>query len=381
MPGGGLSPTLSGVSVRPVQLEIFGTALPMRSFEHAAASRDVAEAIVVRMELSDGAVGWGETLPREYVTGETLTSVVEDIERLYWPPQPDRSGGGLAPADGPSPAARCAVELAWADALARSDGRPLAGAMPPGVRVSGVLGSSDPTGTVRRLRLMRWFGLRDFKLKVGLGEAADAANLRAVGRLIGRAISAGRCTLRVDVNGAWSETETPERAAELKAHGVCAVEQPVFGPPEALIELAQRCGLPLMADESLITAADAEKLARAPGRKVWMNVRLSKNGGMAASRRIALSAADAGVPFVVGCMVGESSILSAAQRALLAGCPRPRFVEGNYGRFLLRDDLTGKSIRFGYRGRLKPLKGAGLGVAVDPKRLERYGRRIKTLHA
>ena len=54
---------------------------------------------------------------------------------------------------------------------------------------------------------MRWFGLRDFKLKLGLGQDVDAANLAVVERRIGRAARAGRCTLRVDGNGQWSAAD------------------------------------------------------------------------------------------------------------------------------------------------------------------------------
>ena len=177
------------------------------------------------------------------------------------------------------------------------------------------------------------------------GDAADAENLRVVAKRIGRAVAKGKCTLRVDVNGGWSAEETPDRVADLAHHGVCVVEQPVTAPAEALVELAGRCALPLMADESLITPADARTLAAAPkgpsaDRSIWANVRLSKNGGLWPSMEIAEILVAAEVPLVVGCMVGESSILSAAQRRLLWFSALPRFVEGNYGRFLLRDDLT-----------------------------------------
>ena len=64
------------MALQPIQLDIYRTAIPMRSFEHAAASRSLAEAIVVRVSFSDGRCGWGETLPRPYVTGETLETVV-----------------------------------------------------------------------------------------------------------------------------------------------------------------------------------------------------------------------------------------------------------------------------------------------------------------
>ena len=362
----------------------------MRSFEHAAASRDTAEAVVVRLELADGTVGWGETLPRPYVTGETLDTVPRDIERILWPALDDKDPEAralpTADADGRTvTAARCALEIAraaawdrlhWARRSWRAELLNLRK-----VRVSGVLGSRDPARTARRLGLMRLYGLRDFKLKLGLGEDVDGENLRVVTRRIGRAVAAGRCSLRVDVNGGWSPDETPERVNAMVEAGVCVVEQPVGAPAAALVDLAPKCRLPLMADESAITFRDAQICVNDLGAKVWLNVRLSKNGGIGPALRIIRAAAMAGVPFVVGCMVGESSILSAAQRALLSVCPTPRFVEGNYGRWLLADDLTGKSLRFGWGGRLRYLGLQGFGVDADCVRLERYGTRIATLHA
>lgn len=365
------------MSARPVKLDIYRTAIPMRSFEHAAATRNLAEAVVVRLEMSDGSVGWGETLPRKYVTGETLETVPDDIERM----SPLNPADESVDASVPKPAAACALDLALVDADAKAEGKSLGGPIPHNIRVSGVLGSADPARTSRRLRMMRLYGLRDFKLKLGFGDDTDTENLRVVHKQIGKAIRDLEYTLRVDVNGGWAAEEIPDRVAALKPFGVCVVEQPVFGPPETLIELAQRCELPLMADESLITIADTNKFVHATGKKVWMNVRLSKSGGIGPCGKIAEAAAQAGAPFVIGCMVGESGILSAAQRVLLAKIPKPKFVEGNYGKFLLADDLTKPSLRFGYGGKLKTLTGPGLGVTVSERKITRYGTLIKTLHA
>jgi len=351
----------------------------MRSFQHAAASRDVAEAVVVRLELGDGRVGWGETLPRAYVTGETLESVVDDLSGAIWPqycnaPDAAPAPAGRAPDGKVMNAGRCALELAWLDA----SGRFAESAGPIGARVSGVLGSADPGRTRRRLRLMRWYGLRDFKLKLGLDPRADAENLRLVVGQIGKALAAGRCTLRVDVNGGWDSDSTPQRVADLKRHGVCVVEQPVYCRPEELVELAGRCELPLMADESLLTAGDARTLLRRADR-IWWNLRISKNGGLMPTADLARLACENGVTWTAGCMVGESSILSAAQRRWLQMTPHARFVEGNYGRWLLDGDLTDRSLRFGYAGRLRPLRGTGLGVAVNPAKVARYGTLVRTL--
>ncbi|MDP6637200.1 MAG: enolase C-terminal domain-like protein [Phycisphaerae bacterium] len=358
--------------IAPERMEIHRTSIPMRTFEHAAAARDNAEAIVVRVIWPDGRQGWGETLPREYVTGETLESVIEDLQERVFPAM--RRGGELPHNDTGGrcmSAAACALDLAGYDAL--TDDPPTDTIVP---RVSGVLGSSDPAKTARKLRHMRLFGLKDFKLKLGFDADVDRENLKLVAGKLAKGIQAGRLTLRVDVNGGWSPEETPERIDELVASGVCVVEQPTYCSAGELVELARRCSLPLMADESLITIADAETLLSA-GDKIWWNIRLSKNGGIRTASQLAAMAFQDAIPFVVGCMVGESSILSAAQRRFLVGSGgAARFVEGNYGRFLLTDDLTVKSIRFGYGGRLKTIRRRGLGVQADPKKLARYGSKL-----
>jgi len=364
-------------------LDMYRTAIPMRSFEHAAASRQVAEAVVVRAEFDDGRTGWGECLPRPYVTGETLESVETDLADTLWPAAlaldfSDPAALSELPRDASGRclhAAACAMELATIDARGMG-GTPMLRSIAS--RVTGVLGSVDPDKTFKRMRLMWWFGLRDFKLKLGLGEEVDRENLRRVGRFMGKALAAGRAELRVDVNGGWPIDDVPGRVAGLVEHHVRVVEQPTFCPPDALADLARRCRLPLMADESLRTLADARVLLESP--TIWFNVRISKNGGLTrAAEMIRRIGPDRHV--VLGAMVGESGLLSAAQRRLLQWLDplAPRRVEGNYGRWLLRDDLTRPSPRFGYGGKLAPLRGPGLGVKIDPRKLERYGRLVKSL--
>lgn len=387
---------------KPIQLDLYRTAIPMRGFDHAAASRNQAEAILAQLTYSDGLVGWGETLPREYVTGETLETVPEDIEQTLWPAC--LADGLLEPSGKPKPipsragrrclnAAACAIDLASLRRVFHDFYH-----IPPALlqrlahrarprtyidaNVSGVLGSSDPAKTARRFRRMRWFGLTDFKLKLGLGEDVDRENLRWVHKKLGRAIQAGQCTLRVDVNGGWDVETTPERIDALREFDVCAIEQPVYCSAGKLVDLARRCSLPLIADESLLTERHAKTLLAAP-ENVWWNLRLSKNGGLLPTLKLMRQAEQHGVRIVVGCMVGESSILSAAQRRLLQLGPVPRFVEGNYGRYLLADDvLRGrKSLRFGYAGSVRTLKGDGLGIEVHEGKVAQYAQHLITLRA
>ena len=379
----------------PIGLDIFRTAVPMRTFEHAAASRRIAEAVVVRLRTASGRNGWGETLPRQYVTGETLESVADDIERVFWPRlRACQTDGEVQQAVRALPcrhdgrrvaAARCAVELAFAQAFGLADWpAPTAGARTGRplhrypTSVTGVLGSADPRRTTRMLRLMRWYGLRHFKLKLGFDDPVDRANLQAVCRRLAPALKQGRCTLRVDVNGAWKYKDVPQRCDELKALGVHAVEQPCPVRPSRFVDLALNCPVPLIADESCLDEGDADVLLGAEGR-VWLNVRLSKNGGLAPALAMARQAEADGVPYVLGCMVGESGILSMAQRAFLAVAPPPLMLEGNYGRMLLKDDLTQRSPRFGYGGRLYLPASGRFAPHVRGDKLRRYGQLVRRL--
>ena len=366
-------------------MDVYRVDVPMRRFRHAAADRDQAQSIVVCVKLSDGRCGWGQTLPRPYVTGESIDSVQADLREVIWPAMagcgpvaalsrwPGRAGERRIPA------ARCAAELAIIDLIgmeAAMGPAPADGGSLRRCRVSGVIGSSEPDRTARMVRLMRWAGLRDFKLKMGLDEALDQANLRATVDQLGRGLRRGRYTLRVDANGDWAEKPL-DRIRALDGTGVCVVEQPKFCSATELVELARVSPLPLMADESLLDLDDARVLASET--RVWWNIRISKNGGLGPALELARLAHQRGVGVSIGCMVGESGLLSAAQRRLLEYCPQPRFVEGNYGRLLLREDLTTTCPRWGYGGRLSRLRGPGLGVRMDVARLARLGQCVEQL--
>lgn len=379
-------------------LRIYRLAIPMRvRFEHALATRDTADPLIV--ELSAGApfahqVGYGETLARAYVTGETPDSVQEDITNVFGPPLaefrpetfvaalefiealPMQVGGRIMTA------ARTAVELALLDLTCRVFRRrpaDIAGWMglpgfgPPGcqahVRYSGYVVGRTRRKLQMLLRLQRLYGLRDFKLKVAIEGWQE--RLKWAFDVLGKSIEKQKVTLRVDANAGWSLAEANEAAPLLEECGVCALEQPLSDAGDAdLPYLAEQTRCDLTVDESLLTIEDAQRLIAGGGVRV-LNIRLAKNGGLMPALRIARLAIAAGLDVQLGCMVGETSILSAAGQAFLEACPKVRFVEGALGPFLLRDDVARQPVRFGYGGRVRALAAAGLGVTVDPGALDR----------
>jgi len=382
---------------RAKSLQVWTYEIPMRiRFEHARAGRSTSTGILVRLELEDGAVGWGEGIPRDYVTGETLQSAVHVIRDVYAarmltdaplaePPVEDK---GVV-----HNAAWCACELAYLDAVGQSRrvrvADMLAGQMglkPHRLlrRVSGIISAGPPAKVRRNLRMMRLLQFRDYKLKVGKDAAQDEANLaecvRQLGRGLKRKRGPTRRTLRVDANGAWDLEEAVRRAETLARYGVIAVEQPLAkGNEAALAELRRRTSVPIMLDESLITLREAEERFRA-GQVDFFNIRISKNGGLVQSLRMAQLAHRLGVDFQLGCMVGETGILTAAGRIFLELMGRRvRFSEGSYGRFLLRSDITRERLSFGYGGFVRAMSGPGLGIHVQLAKVRRVAECVLKL--
>ena len=62
------------------RLTAYVVRLPLkRPFTHATAARQESENVFVRCELASGTVGWGEGVPRSYVTGETAAGCIEQL--------------------------------------------------------------------------------------------------------------------------------------------------------------------------------------------------------------------------------------------------------------------------------------------------------------
>ncbi len=377
-------------------LSIYSLAIPMRvKFKHALAERVGAEPIIVRLELANHVVGHGEAQPRTYVTGESHADVLQTIQDVFVPIllelRPTCFGDAIEAAanlpvtspDGrPITAARAAVEIALLDAYSRAFDRSFASVAgyleesrigSPGstamARFGIIISSMDPRkikSFVTRMRLAR---IRYFKLKVG--DADDDARLKATVRALGRKLTADKIVLAVDANAAWTLDEATEKLRAWEHLPIAYVEQPLAKDAgKDWGQLARRTSLPLMPDESLVTPDDAEAMIvqQAAG---WFNIRIAKNGGLLPALQLAVLARRHGIAVRLGCMVGETSILSAAGRWFLQSVPDVRFAEGNFGKFLLKDDVVARPLRFSFGGRWRPMTGPGLGIEVDPARLER----------
>src|SRR5947208_13912343 len=74
--------------MRVVELEARHVRIPLRrKVTHASHVRTETDNIVVRCVLSDGSSGYGEGVPRDYVTGETIDLALDLLPRSDLPKQ------------------------------------------------------------------------------------------------------------------------------------------------------------------------------------------------------------------------------------------------------------------------------------------------------
>lgn len=378
------------------KIDAFLATLPLKhEFSHASASRRDSTNVFVRCQLEDGTVGWGEGVPRHYVTGETADTALQRFRSTDWSSQlagacrnweqviqqcdqlkidgEDTNQRGCA-----NHSLRCAIELSLLDAYGQSFGQPLSSICPvvlagspivhsrPRVRYSGAVGVSSPWKERWSATKMRLYGFADCKLKVG-GQAREAERIRSLRRWLG-----GRMTLRLDANEAWTPEQTIDAMAGFSQQQIASLEQPVAHQDVmALRHVRQQIDVPVMLDESLTSELDATHAIENELCDLF-NLRLSKCGGFIRSLRLAAMAHQAGVGYQLGCHPGESGILSAAGRHWACSIAAIRFLEGSYDRHLMQQLFTDEDITFGYGGWAEAIKRPGLGIRVNERLLRQH---------
>lgn len=385
--GGNVSIILNA-EIRDVGLKL------KKKIKHASHNRSTSNSVVVSVELDSGEFGYGEGVPREYVTGETIESAMADISSwnlaeiagepasftelvhrlaLWSPKTPESDARKIG-----SNAARCAAELAILDAYAKLFDLPIGEAVacapfasqvqhgpPLPVRYSGAITAETVWKEKVSALKMRIWGFRQVKIKVGVPGQDDVSRLQRICRRLGK-----NCDIRLDANEAWSPDEFTRQAQMLAFSNPSAFEQPVAHEQIEKLALAEfHVPYPVILDESLCGMIDAEN-AIYKGFGDIFNIRLSKCGGMLPSLKLVACATQAGKRYGLGCHPGESPILSAAGRAFASRVRNLAFLEGSYDRHVLSEHFSSPDITFGYGGKAKPIERPGLGITIDLDKLD-----------
>lgn len=356
---------------------IYVVNLPFKkAFSHSLYSRMMSDSVFVKVCLEGGISGYGESLPRKYVTGHNPIETSQAILDECFNKLQGHEFSSLEDArtcidqgcslDGP---AKCAMELALLDAAGKFYGRPvssiLGGDKRDRIFYSGVMSGGSCGKALVDAMKFRFYGFKQVKVKVGYEN--DIQRLSIIRKVLGRKVD-----IRVDANCAWTAGEAIEKIDMMRKFGVSAIEQPVAKDDiEGLKKVTNAVDETIVADESLCTIEDAKRLSDEKACNMF-NIRLSKCGGLLNSMKISEIARSSGIRIQLGCQVGESGVLSAAGRHFACALKDIEYAEGSYGRFLLKEDVTVEDITFGRRGMSMELRGPGLGVNVSDEIIDKY---------
>jgi len=235
--------------------------------------------------------------------------------------------------------------------------------------------AADPSKMIADCeRAMKEFGIRVLCLKAGgkAGWQQDVKNFIAVRKAIGVDVAIG-----IDPNEGWTASETIRVMREVAAYRPDYLEQPVRRQNIAGMAAIRKeiAGVPLMADEGVMTLADAYALAKADAVDAFC-VKLYKMGGLRAAKKIAAVAEASGIQLNIGGLAVLSQLEAAAGAHFYASCPERHVMpaaEFIFGLGVVGPDPLVPDTDFVIKdGHVTVPSRPGLGIAVDERAVERH---------
>ncbi len=324
---------------------------------------EVAPNIVVRVELENGLTGWGNAAPDEHVTGETADGVERTLRETLKPFLIGKDGARiemlwpqlceLAPNQ---PTAIAAVDIALYDLLGKAADLPLCrllGSAKDEIETTVTLSIEDLPTTLARAKDFQAQGFRALKIKCGLNADEDIERILRIRQTVG-----DQMRLTLDANQGYSVAATLRALAAVEGCRIDFIEQPVAASDlEALREVCRRSPIPVMADESVLSAADVQAT---PARLV--NLKLMKTGGITGALKANAVAEAHGIRAMVGCM--DESRISMAAAAHFALAMNNVVYADLDGHLDIVDDVAEQGILI-EDGLVRTNEDSGLGVAIN----------------
>lgn len=365
--------------MRVTKFETYQVSVPSKGdYRMARGTHESLRSLVVRLHTDSGVVGEGEAHQGvEGYSAETLGTMDAIVQEVYGPAIIGRDIDAveevavhLTLARRGNLFARCAVEMALFDALARARKMPIAamlgGPVRRGLALSGSIGIDDPAVMAEKGGAMVKAGYRTLKLKVGTPDIAmDIARVREVRKAVGDTVA-----IRLDANSGYLPADALTFVRGLDGLGIDYLEQPVAAEHwDAMAKLTQLGIVPILADESVHSPEDAYRLIKM-GAADAIKIKISKVGGYINARKIIDIAEASGTKLVIGQGIC-SSLEAAAEAHLACAYPHVHPVAEMVGPTKLKGDLVepGLDLTSGY---LELPAGPGLGLSLSMNAVERY---------
>jgi L-alanine-DL-glutamate epimerase-like enolase superfamily enzyme len=363
--------------VKITNVEAIPFAIPYRKpLKFASGEVHVAEHVLVRVHTDEGVVGIAEAPPRPFTYGETQDGILAVIEQIFAPQivglsllEREVMAARLGRTVG-NPAAKAAIDMAVWDAIGRTldvGVTELLGGYADRMRVSHMLGFDEPAAMVAEAERMRErHGIKTFKVKVGRHPVSlDIAVVRALREGLGEDVE-----LYVDGNRGWTAAESAMAMKQMAGLGLLFAEE--LCPAADVLGrrwLVSQIDVPFIADESAVTPADVTREVLG-GSATAISIKVARTG-FTHSQRVHHLAEGLGLEVVMGNQI-DGQLGTLCTVAFGASYRLTARRAGELSNFLdMSDDLLTEPLRI-VDGELTIRPGAGLGVDIDPGKLQHY---------
>jgi L-alanine-DL-glutamate epimerase-like enolase superfamily enzyme len=275
--------------------------------------------------------------------------------------------------------AKCGVDLALWDLAGKALGVPaftlLGGSFDPRIHCTYTLSIETPERMAEQAAFRKSQGYKTLVVKIGRDPATDLQRLALVREAVGEEVN-----LRLDANEAFWPEQAIGIIRRMERYRPEFVEEPVKRwDLDGMAKVARAVGVPISSDESNTSLDSVLKIIQRGAASI-INIKISKNGGLTRSKKIAALAEAAGIP----CIVGGANTYEVGRQAcrhFAVSTPQAQLGMGSEGcapasqskiddvtrTVLTYDDVTRGD---GFVG-VSP--GPGLGVELDEEKIRKYG--------
>ena len=343
--------------------------------------------VLLWMHTDEGVVGIGEAsfVPGGGVSEETPESAKPMIDRYLGPEligedpfDIERIHHKMDAAVPRNLVAKCGIDLALWDLMGKALDMPacklLGGVYDPKILCTYTLSIDTPDKMAEQALARKRQGYKTLVVKIGREPQGDIERLRLVRQAVGDEVA-----IRLDANEAYWPDQAIQIIRRMEKYNPEFVEEPVKRwDLDGMAKVAQAVDTPISSDESNTSVDTVMRIIQKRAADI-LNIKISKNGGLYRSKKIAALAETAGIP----CIVGGANTYEVGRQAcrhFAVSTAQAQMGMGSEGCAPASqskvDDVTMQRLAYedvtAGNGYVEVIPGPGLGVTLDEEKVRKY---------
>lgn len=356
------------------KIEVYKLSIPMEPFVIATGTMDYAQNIFLKIYLDNGLYGVGECSAFPMIVGETQNTcfeVAKDFATIWKGENPleiDKRIEELNTYIARNSTIKSAFDMALYDLNAKIENIPLYRFLSGNKRkviTDITLGIGEAREMAEKAKKLVKDGAKILKVKLGEKAEDDIDRIAKIRESIGYGIP-----IRIDANQGWTYSEAVEALQKLEPYRIEFCEQPLRTHEDyKLSKLRNQTTIAIMADESVYDHHDAKRLCRNNSCD-YINIKLSKSGGIHEAIKIHKIAQEYGIKCMIGGML-ESRLGLAAKLHMAYALPGVQFFDLDTCMVGHLENPVNGGV---YYKNYEVFISEGIGIAADikPEYLEKY---------